>query len=218
MGCGCLVSLSCAHIRWYDTTLCYSFKYGIFHIYWIKHRDFFKFSRINSVCSAYVRTRRWQFVDRCPTWGSRWVYRSYRNVMSLFLLNVNSKMLHCAKKQRLFITFGNWLLICNILWFPVLPWWMNRVTSGFFTIKLKSFVHYYNVADCRICSFIVRTHHFRHFSTYKQVKFRRPVRQSICLLVWLHSCSCCTCCKTKQSTPQAETTLLPFSHLFSNML
>ena len=88
----CLVSLSCAHIRRYDTTLCHRFKCGIFLIYWIKHRDFLKFSSLNLLYNAYVRTRWWQFVDRCLTWGCGCVYHSYCNVMSLFLSNVNNKM------------------------------------------------------------------------------------------------------------------------------
>ena len=218
MGCGCLVSLSCAHIRWYDTTLCHRFKYRIFRSYWIKDRDFPEFNISNLLHSAYVRTTLWQFVDRCLTWGSGWVYRSYCNVMRFLLLNVNSKMPHCTKKHRIFITCGNWLLSCTTFWFPILAWWMTRATSGFFMIKLESFVHYYNVVACRIYSFIVRTYYFGHFSTYKQVKFPRPVRQWIWLLVRLHSSWRCTCCKTKQSTPQTGTMLLPFSHLFSKML
>jgi hypothetical protein len=165
-----------------------------------------------------VRTRLWQFVDRCLMWGSGWVYRSYCNVMSVFLLNVNSKTPRYTNKHLIFITFGNWLLSCTTFWFPILAWWMTRATSGFFMIKLESFVHYYNIAACRICSFIVWIYHFGHFSTYERIKFQRPVRQSICLLVRLHSCWCCTCCKTKQSTPQAGATLLPFSHLFSKTL
>ena len=165
-----------------------------------------------------MRTTLWQFVDRCLMWGSGCVYRSYCNVIRLLLLNVNSKMPHCTKKHWIFITSGNWLLSCTNLWFPILAWWMTRATSGFFMIKLESFVHYYNVADCRICSFIVRIYNFSNFCTYKRVKFHRPVHQSIYLLVRLHSCWRCTCCKTKQSTPQAAAMLLPFSHLFWKML
>lgn len=193
MGCGCLVSLSCAHIRCYDTTLRHRFKYGIFCSYWIKDRDFLKFNSLNLVCSAYVRTRWWQFVDRCLKRGGEWVYRSYCNVMSLLILNVNDKTPHYTNKHWIFMTFGNWLLSCTNLWFPILAWWMTRATSGFFTIKSESFVYYYNVVACRICSFIVRIYHFGHFPTYEQVEFHRTVCQTICLLVWLHSCWCFTC-------------------------
>jgi hypothetical protein len=220
MGCGCLVSLSCAHIGWYDTKLCHRFKYGIFRSYWIKDRDFLECNVLNLVRSGYVRTTLWQFVDRCLTWGSGCVYRSYCNVMGLFLLSVNSKMPHCTKKRWIYITSGNWLLSCTALWFPILAWWMTRATSGFFTIKLESFVHYYNVAACKICCFIVRTYHFGHFCTYKQVKFPRPVHQSICLLVRLRSCWRCTCWKTNNPPHKQEKCFYHFLTYFqrcSNM-